>query len=71
MQRLEIPHGASPVAGVVTVSSGVATLHPSSPGTVQGLLARADRALYLAKHEGRNRVHSLPDSDPPLPQPSR
>jgi len=37
----------------VTVSVGVAT---SGQDTVEGLLSRADAALYQAKREGRNRV---------------
>jgi len=43
-----------------TVSVGVAGAEPRSDRrdtlTVQALLARADRALYAAKHAGRNRV---------------
>ena len=40
----------------VTVSAGVAVSLPSHPLSRQQLLERADRALYVAKSEGRNRV---------------
>ncbi len=40
---------------VVTVSIGVAALDPAIP-SLDALYARADRALYTAKAEGRNRV---------------
>lgn len=39
----------------ITVSIGVAEYVPELP-TIEALLKRADRAMYLAKHEGRNRV---------------
>lgn len=39
----------------VTVSIGVATLLEGE--SVDRLLQRADEALYLAKHAGRNQVH--------------
>ena len=38
-----------------TVSAGVAALEPNEP--VSAWLARADAALYEAKHSGRDRVH--------------
>jgi diguanylate cyclase (GGDEF)-like protein len=41
----------------VTVSVGVAHLRPADRD-LSALLARADAALYLAKHSGRNRVES-------------
>ncbi|HUU05948.1 MAG TPA: two-component regulator propeller domain-containing protein [Patescibacteria group bacterium] len=53
--RLAIPHPASPIAAVVTVSLGVATTIPA-PGTVSSrFIARADHALYHSKRQGRNR----------------
>jgi len=45
--------------GRITVSVGVAT-RPSRGCTAGELLEEADRALYLAKARGRNRVHLLP-----------
>ena len=39
----------------VTVSVGVAT-YPDQAGDVQSLVANADKALYVAKHRGKNRV---------------
>ena len=38
----------------VTISAGIATLAPDE--TPDGLLARADQALYSAKEAGRNRI---------------
>jgi hemerythrin len=54
--RAQIPHRASPVAEVVTVSVGVATRTPSVGSSSALLLAAADAALYEAKDQGRNRV---------------
>jgi diguanylate cyclase (GGDEF)-like protein len=39
----------------LTVSIGVAALRPA-PDDAQGLMARADAAMYLSKREGRNRT---------------
>ena len=41
--------------GAITVSTGIAH-HPEDGDSVPGLIEAADRALYLAKRNGRNRV---------------
>lgn len=55
LERMQIAHSASPY-GVVTMSVGVATVLPTPESTVEELIARADRALYAAKHGGRNQA---------------
>jgi diguanylate cyclase (GGDEF)-like protein len=53
---LQIPHRASPTAGYVTISLGVASQVPKNVGDPDELQAAADKALYQAKHDGRNRI---------------
>ena len=45
-----------PKAGNVTISMGVATHRPGDD--IETLVERADKALYRAKHNGRNRTES-------------
>jgi diguanylate cyclase (GGDEF)-like protein/PAS domain S-box-containing protein len=59
VEGLGMPHSASSVAPVVTVSLGVASLLPSSDAEGEELVALADQALYEAKRGGRNRVAVL------------
>lgn len=56
VEALGIPHNASAVSSVVTISVGVATIKAQIGSNAEVLLAAADRALYQAKNEGRNRV---------------
>jgi diguanylate cyclase (GGDEF)-like protein/PAS domain S-box-containing protein len=56
VEEMAIPHRGSDVASVVTMSLGVSTAVPDrAVDGPEALVAAADRALYLAKHGGRNR----------------
>ncbi|HEV2915445.1 MAG TPA: sensor domain-containing diguanylate cyclase [Pyrinomonadaceae bacterium] len=63
--RARIEQMEVPGVGHITASFGIASfpLHASSR---DGLVVSADRALYDAKHLGRNRVCVSPDPIPPL-----
>ena len=55
IQELAIPHPASPVAGHLTISIGVACAIPQLHEPATEFIKKSDRALYKAKTTGRNR----------------
>jgi diguanylate cyclase (GGDEF)-like protein len=71
VRALRLLHGGRE-SGVVTISLGVAAMTPGlGPTGSTAVLAAADRALYEAKRQGRDRVvvgaaaGEIPDSSPP------
>jgi diguanylate cyclase (GGDEF)-like protein/PAS domain S-box-containing protein len=62
---LGIPHLGNLAATTVTISIGVATMTPADPlGSPDELIQAADRALYGAKQNGRDRVWLAEDTEP-------
>ena len=56
IDELGIRNEQSAVSDVLTVSIGLATLVPHQNMHCHGLVAEADKALYQAKQQGRNRI---------------
>ncbi|MDP2370708.1 diguanylate cyclase [Rhodoferax sp.] len=56
IQMQGLPHAKAAVAGVVTVSIGVASRVPKQGESSASLVQEADAAMYRAKNQGRNRV---------------
>lgn len=56
VRALNMPHSANEAADRVSVSLGVATVVPRHGEAPASLVELADRALYQAKHAGRNQA---------------
>jgi two-component system, cell cycle response regulator len=69
IEALAIPHPGRGVGAVVTVSAGIAQLCESDCGDFEGVLKRADDALYRAKERGKNRVETACDVAGDQPEP--
>ena len=59
VSSMRLEHGGSSVADHVTISMGVSALRPDEQSSVQELIETADKNLYTAKAQGRNRVFGL------------
>nr|WP_282452608.1 diguanylate cyclase [Lysobacter sp. CAU 1642] len=58
VRGMELPHGDSPVAPIVTASVGLGMRGYAGADSKAALIASADAALYAAKKDGRNRFRS-------------
>ena len=56
IQKLSIPHQSSLVSEYITLSLGISIMIPTENQSPEFLINQADKALYLAKAQGRNRI---------------
>ena len=56
IESLDIPHSHSQVSNIITCSLGVASIYPKNYLSTNDLIEASDKALYQAKHNGRNRI---------------
>lgn len=67
IRALRIPNEKSPTHALLTVSIGLATMHPPVRGEENELLKKADALLYAAKKGGRNRIVCADHGNPCRP----
>jgi diguanylate cyclase (GGDEF)-like protein len=59
VKKLNLDHSSSPLGEKITLSLGIASLSPSQHSSPMTLIKSADKALYLAKESGRDRICML------------
>lgn len=64
IRDLGIANENSPTSPTMTASIGVATMYPDQVSTATELIEAADRLLYQAKNQGRDRIVCQDDSTP-------
>lgn len=62
VRELAIPHNASPVSSIITISVGIAGLIPNQSLSSSKVITMADEALYRAKQAGRSQSVIAADS---------
>ena len=67
IEALQINHPESTVGRFLTLSIGVATTVPKHKDRFRTLIDTADKAMYQAKHTGKNRVVAFEAIDSPPP----
>ncbi|MFO8064754.1 MAG: ligand-binding sensor domain-containing diguanylate cyclase [Spirochaetota bacterium] len=69
VQQQELAFPDSPVASVVTISTGFCSMRPQEGLAPEELVRRADEALYRAKRAGRNTTRGCPSCEEPRDEP--
>ncbi|MBW4668334.1 MAG: diguanylate cyclase [Cyanomargarita calcarea GSE-NOS-MK-12-04C] len=59
IHQSKLPHARSDVSEFITISLGIATIAPTSTTSFANLIAAADKALYEAKRQGRDRYTAI------------